>query len=304
MTAQGLIVALSVSNGTDLGRFGYLKAHLRQVLRDLVIALLRANRRVGYGGDLRKDGYTRELFDLLSAAYARSRLEREPLPAIVHYFALSSWREASPRELLDHLDEVGTAAETRFFDAGGRQLAVFCAPDGFHRVNPDSGKTEPVGKDALETLLGEMRAAGAALGAADALTTMRRAMASETLVRVLASGRLARYSGRMPGIFEEAILHIAAGKLVVPLGAFGGASRAVAIELGLMAEAEAEVVAYPETGPGYEEGRAELVRLADANRARAEQVGAWAEMETLARADDPAAIAAGVLRIAERVSPQ
>ncbi|MBK8211947.1 MAG: hypothetical protein IPK78_20410 [Rhodospirillales bacterium] len=48
------IVALSVSDGPDLGRFGYLESHLRQVLGEQMVALLRDGWRIGYGGDLRQ----------------------------------------------------------------------------------------------------------------------------------------------------------------------------------------------------------------------------------------------------------
>ena len=42
------------------------------------------------------------------------------------------------------------------------------------------------------------------------------------------------YSGSMPGIAEEALFSLAAGKAYVPLGAFGGATRDVAISLELL----------------------------------------------------------------------
>ncbi|MBK8210336.1 MAG: hypothetical protein IPK78_10565 [Rhodospirillales bacterium] len=69
------IVALSISDGPDeLARFGYLESHIHQMLTELLVALLRGGYRLGYGGDLRKAGYTRELFETLTEAYARGRL--------------------------------------------------------------------------------------------------------------------------------------------------------------------------------------------------------------------------------------
>jgi len=45
-----------------------------------------------------------------------------------------------------------------------------------------------------------------------------------------------RYEGTMPGIAEEAILTLERGRTYVPLGAFGGATRDVAIALDLLTE--------------------------------------------------------------------
>lgn len=72
------------------------------------------------------------------------------------------------------------------------------------------------------------REMGQGSAAADALTAMRRTMTRETILRAIASGKGAGYSGRMPGIVDEVLLHGDAGRRVVPLAAFGGATREVA----------------------------------------------------------------------------
>src|SRR4051812_42636892 len=60
--------------------------------------------------------------------------------------------------------------------------------------------------------------------------------------------RLARgaHEGAMPGVAEEAIMTLEAGRALVLLGAFGGATRDMAIALGLLPE-EARVPRGPQT---------------------------------------------------------
>ena len=80
------------------------------MLGEVLVTLLRGGLHVGYGGDLRPAGYTRELVEALSAAYARNRLISGARPATVHYFAFPSWRTDEPAALLRHLEELRTIA--------------------------------------------------------------------------------------------------------------------------------------------------------------------------------------------------
>jgi hypothetical protein len=78
---------------------------------------------------------------------------------------------------------------------------------------------------------------------AEASTQAREAMATFVDASVLIGGKMGlldiqgdQYMGAMPGIIEEALLMLRAGKPAVPLGAYGGATRDLAISLGLMEE--------------------------------------------------------------------
>jgi hypothetical protein len=293
--ASAPIVALSVSDGPDLARFGYLERHLRQVLSELLVGLLRAGFRVGYGGDLRRDGYTRELFEAVSAAYDRNQLRPAGRPAIVHYFALSSWRNAKDDELLQHLRTLGKVAETRFVDAAGDYDAVFGTYEGLRKVSSD-GETAGVTESDLIAKLARRRETSHRAEPSASLTAMRQTMAKETILRVLASGKVAGYSGRMPGIVEEALLHAEAGRLVIPLGAFGGAARDVAIALGLLPE-DARVE-YVETKESYYPSLEEIGRLAERHGELVRRAEIDRKLDVLVTADDPTAIAAGIVRLA------
>jgi hypothetical protein len=93
-------------------------------------------------------------------------------------------------------------------------------------------------------------------------------MAGEADARVALGGKMGivalpqdRYEGAMPGIAEEAILTLEASRPLVPLGAFGGASRDVAIALGLMDEDRR--VPRGEQQLGYAEAMSRVERLGD-----------------------------------------
>jgi hypothetical protein len=63
---------------------------------------------------------------------------------------------------------------------------------------------------------------------AEALRLMREELVHVTDARVILGGQLNGYRGRMPGVVEEALLTIEAGKPLYVCGAWGGASAAVA----------------------------------------------------------------------------
>jgi hypothetical protein len=59
------------------------------------------------------------------------------------------------------------------------------------------------------------------------LTKMRQNSTSAASARVAMGGKLDGYTGGVPGVAEEVLLTLQAGKPVYLLGAFGGATRAV-----------------------------------------------------------------------------
>ncbi len=161
---------------------------------------------------------------------------------------------------------------------------------------PD-GETAGIAPSDLIAVLARRRKGSGGAAAADALTAMRRTMAKETLLRVVASGKVIGYQGRMPGIVEEALLHAEAGRLVVPLGAFGGAARGAAIALGLLPDSAG--VEYAETGEGYGGSLEALRKLAPRHRKLVDGLEAGNVLEALATSDEPTAIGAGVVRLAQ-----
>jgi len=79
------------------------------------------------------------------------------------------------------------------------------------------------------------------LDSVSAYSAARKAMTEVSDARVVLGGKMGllnnpgdTYHGAMPGIIEEAIFALEAGMPCVPLGAFGGAARDVAIALDLL----------------------------------------------------------------------
>lgn len=99
-----------------------------------------------------------------------------------------------------------------------------------------------IGDDAsLSTWLADTPTMEAAAG----FTAARRVGADRTAARVSFGGKMGqlgmaedRYEGVLPGIAEEAILTIERGHIYIPLAAFGGATRDVAIALELINDVE------------------------------------------------------------------
>lgn len=290
------IVAISVSDGPDLQLFGFLPQHLKRLLASLAAATLRAGWRVGYGGDLRLDGFTRSLLADMAAAYGRGEIRDRPQAAVVHFFALSSWGQMSVQSILNHLTDrelgptdapIAPVLETRFFvpkraadvmpGGDGRPYVAVVVQDGGLRLAPAG---LPIGESHFFAML--EAAASKPLEPAAALTAMRRGMAADCPLRVQFSGQIDGYKGDRPGILEEALEQIRAGGIVMPLGAFGGAARDVAIALGLLRE---ERTIYQNYGRNYERSLAELAELAGQHESQAGRV--WPHLREAAEVGTP-----------------
>jgi hypothetical protein len=72
--------------------------------------------------------------------------------------------------------------------------------------------------------------------AAAALTAAREVMARAVDARVVLSGALNSFQGRMPGVLEEAILAIRGNTPLFIAGGFGGAAGNLAVALGIDAD--------------------------------------------------------------------
>jgi hypothetical protein len=302
------MVAISVSDDPDLKRFGFLPQHLRRLVAAVATAALRAGWRIGYGGDLRRDGFTRALYADLASAFARGEFRGYDQAPVVHFYSLSSWGELSPQEILAYLTDQGSQAtdapiasmvETRFFlsSATGRDRDYIgiCIIDGeLHRVAADQ---EPVRIEAGSFLDMLETARKVPKDAGSALTAMRRAMARSSPLRVLASGKVAGYAGDRPGIPEEALHHLLEGNIIMPLAAFGGASRDVAIVGGLL---DAERVQYPSYGRNYEETLREISDQRDRLMERAAPF--WEHLRGAGSSDKHSTVVFHMNAVLERIS--
>lgn len=192
-------VAVSISESGDLPRLGMTDRHLTRAMETTATYLLAFGYRLAYGGDLRRGGFTEQLFDLVS------RYDRTPWSrgrrAVVDYLPWPTCAALPPDEYHDLSVRLGDSAEVKCLAQDGSEMEHFGFPG------------TPV-EDHHEI--------------ATSLTAMRRTMLRGTSARVVLGGRVAGYMGSMPGIAEEALLTLHAGKPLYIVGGFGGCARDIA----------------------------------------------------------------------------
>jgi hypothetical protein len=200
---SGKTIGLSVSESADLRALGFDEMHLRDTLIEFTRQLLARDATVAYGGDLRAGGFTQVLFDLVRAH--NSTGTPETYRPVHNYVA---W----PLHL-----KVDEDAEAELIKVGR-----------LHRVPlPEDLKTDP-GVEPGEFLKPDTKEHRYVW--ARCLTAMRERMNEQSGARVLMGGKVSGYTGKYPGLLEEAYLALRASKPLFLLGAFGGCARAV-IEL-------------------------------------------------------------------------
>lgn len=194
MPLAGVRVGISISESPDLDRLGFSKTHLRQTVIEVARYLLACGATVVYGGDLRKQGYTQALIELLLVHH---RAGFQSYRRIESYLAWPLYLDLEEEKEAERVDEVR-----------------------FIRVRPpeDLGidESRSVGTDIPEERYFRARC----------LTAMRERMNRDLHARLLLGGQT-RGLGKYPGLAEEAYLALRDGKPVFLLGAFGGGTGAV-----------------------------------------------------------------------------
>ena len=192
-------IAISISESPDLDRLGMSGRHLKRAMETMATYLLSSGYRLAYGGDLRQGGFTEQLFELVSR-YDRSPQSRGR-PGVTDYLPWPACAALSYDEYHDLSMRLGNSAEIKCLAHDGTVLMDFDFPE------------TPV-KDRHEI--------------AGSLTAMRQTMLKETSGRVVLGGKVEGYLGSMPGIAEEALLTLRAGRPLYVVGGFGGCARDIA----------------------------------------------------------------------------
>ncbi|MEJ8859717.1 TIR domain-containing protein [Variovorax robiniae] len=251
---DGRLVAISVSDTSrqDLERLGLAvfddpedESHqdiTDAVLRALLTPLIVAGARVAYGGRIEAaHNFTHVIYGQLGVAYRRVGRQQAARP-FVNFQPAARVLQAPEKEkgaLAHHLRTLAPYGEVWTTHAG-RVVGRFAAAEGeegsllTYRV----GESRPAvvrDEDELQvtTLWHEIDALQPPRNAA-ALTDMREQMARDCDARILVGGRVAGFSGEVPGLVEEALLTLTARRPLLILGGFGGISRDIAASLGLI----------------------------------------------------------------------
>ena len=197
-------IAISVSDSPDLALLGMGDRHLHRAMNSLATYLLSYGYHLAYGGDLRRGGFTEELFEIASR-YDRRPAGAEPAPSVTDYLAWPVWTAIPRHELRELSDRLAGVARIVYLSRDGAELG---------RLRYPSSPADPP-------------------QVASALTAMRIAMLHDADARIVLGGRVAGYHGRMPGVAEEALMSLHHHKPLYVLGGFGGCARDIAYAMRL-----------------------------------------------------------------------
>ena len=197
-------IGISISESHDMRFFGFTDGHLKDAMAGFAIYLLSSGADLAYGGDLRDQGFTRLIFDVV----LRYRPASEAAPPVTNYLAWpvhATMRTEDIRQLDNALQGF---ARLILVDMEGGALS-----SREHRAVPAKFVDDRTW--------------------CKGLTAMRKLMCTRTEARIVLGGKLEGYKGAMPGVAEEALLAIGAKQPVFLVGGFGGCARAISEALGL-----------------------------------------------------------------------
>jgi hypothetical protein len=189
-------IGISISDSEDLQKLGFSKIHQQDVMVEFARYMLVHGATLLYGGDLRGDGYTL-LFSELAYQY-RSINDQEK----VHFINYSSYPIYNKLSTKQKLEFIKNRVEFKPV-----------VPPKRLKVN-EKEFVPPSGKENK-------------LIWAESLSKMRREMNSVSDARIFIGGKQSGYSGKYPGLIEEALLSLESDTPTYLIGAFGGATKSV-----------------------------------------------------------------------------
>lgn len=192
---SGKVIGLSISESEDLGKLGFSLAHLEDAKVEIARHLISCGATLMYGGDLRDNGYTRKLFELVESYKLTSILEHQNVLINVLGWPLQRTLTADIRA---SLSERISFEETGLPDDLPRNLSAK------KHLNPSTTKEFYAWTRTM--------------------SHMREYMAKHNDARIILGGRTVGYKGKYPGIVEEAYLSLKEGKPTFLIGAYGGAT--------------------------------------------------------------------------------
>lgn len=212
-------VAISISESPDMPALGLTDQHLRDAMAEVARHLLALGARLIYGGDLRAQGFTELLFELV-ARHRRDADANDERPSVSNYLAWPVHIALPASDLETLADDLSETAELICLDLNGAVLS----PSTRAALAPRQATDEEWSRG---------------------LTEMRRVLQEISDARIVLGGRVDRYKGSMPGIAEEALQSLQNRQPLFLLGGFGGCARDIAEILGLIAPWETSRPPWP-----------------------------------------------------------
>jgi len=242
----GKTIAISISESADLAARGFGPDHLNEALLETARQILLQHGTVAYGGDLRPGGFTEQLVALARDLSQHARLLDEPTrdtdrSAQARIRSYLAWPLYTKMVGVAPAPSVPQPAPA---DLRARERALRGIVD-FIKLPEVTGRRQD-----LDRFLPPSAPDGPYAWARN-LTAMRGRMAADCDAAILMGGKVEGWSGALPGIVEEAVAMLDAGKPIYLLGAFGGAAELVFAAL-TGGETPALTAAFHSRGrPGY-----------------------------------------------------
>lgn len=201
-------IAISISESPDMPALGLTDAHLRDAMAEIARHLLALGLRLAYGGDLRNDGFTELLFELV-ARHRRDAEAGDERTSVTDYLAWPVHIQKTAKDLEGYTEQLSGSAGLVLLRLDGGRCTL-----ADRRMEPSKTPTDAEWSKGL--------------------TAMRKRMLNETDARIVLGGRVEGYKGIMPGIAEEALLSLEKRQPLFLMGGFGGCAKDIAETLGFV----------------------------------------------------------------------
>ncbi|WP_041795105.1 hypothetical protein [Pararhodospirillum photometricum] len=236
---EGKRLGLSASDQVpDLGRRGLDRRHLRLALAEMARLVLLDGGTLAWGGHLEPEGLTPLLLEEVRR-YGHSGSGQNTPASDLPLLVVLAWsvHRATPLSVLEATDaQLGSFGRLICLNRTGEEIPFWSERDEAPQPVSDPQSI------------------------AESLSALRTTLTTLTCARLMIGGRCQGFTGRAPGLVEEAILSLKAGQPLYLAAGFGGATAEIARTLGL------PVDALPQTAPRNPRLDASLAALADQAR--------------------------------------
>ena len=192
---KGKTIGISISVSDNLSELGYGEVHQKDAMIEVARYIVSLGGKLAYGGDLRPQGFTELLFELL--AYYKADKELQPNERLFSYLAYP---------ISAMLDD--------------KQQAALIQNVSFKKVSPPSDINVSEAQELFEKLTPENLYQWSRC-----LTKMREEMEITCDARIFIGGAIRKFKGKCPGILEELLIALKHNHPVYLVGAFGGITR-------------------------------------------------------------------------------
>lgn len=189
-------ISISISESEDIGYLGFSIEHLQDAMVEFARHLLIQGAQLVYGGDLRKDGFTRILSDLSYQYRDKTQYKKQYIYNYSSYPIYLNFTNADELELKKNRVK----------------LVKVKPPESIKEISKKFFKP-----DTLEHKSNW----------ADSLTKMRIELNKITDACIIIGGKTKGYSGAMPGLLEETLIALQNKKPIYLIGAYGGVTQEI-----------------------------------------------------------------------------